>query len=40
MLNYHDSLKGKKIIIKGKAIPGTGHEDLWCCETTRLPHFL
>jgi hypothetical protein len=25
---------------KGKAIPVTGHEGPWGCETSRLPHFL
>jgi hypothetical protein len=25
---------------KGKAIFVTGHEGLWDCETSRLPHFL
>jgi hypothetical protein len=25
---------------KGKAIPVTGHEGLYDCETSRLPHFL
>jgi hypothetical protein len=25
---------------KGKVIPVTGREDLWGCETSRLPHFL
>jgi hypothetical protein len=26
--------------VKGKAIPVTGHEGSWGCETSRLPHFL
>jgi hypothetical protein len=25
---------------KGKAIPVTGHEGPYCCETSRLQHFL
>jgi hypothetical protein len=25
---------------KGKAIPLTGRRGLWCCEASRLPHFL
>jgi hypothetical protein len=28
------------VTVKGKAIPVTGHEGLWGCETSRLPHFL
>jgi hypothetical protein len=26
--------------VKGKAIPVTGREEPWGCETSRLPHFL
>jgi hypothetical protein len=33
----HEKAKAKK---KGKAIPVTGHEGPWGCETSRLPHFL
>jgi hypothetical protein len=28
------------VIKKGKAIPVTGHEGAWGCETSRLSHFL
>jgi hypothetical protein len=28
------------LLLKGKAIPVTGREGLWGCETSRLPHFL
>jgi hypothetical protein len=27
-------------MVKGKAIPVTGREGPWGCETSRLPHFL
>jgi hypothetical protein len=34
-------LRGYNImILKGKAIPVTGREDPYGCETSRLPHFL
>jgi hypothetical protein len=33
----HNIMSEKK---KGKAIPVTGREGPWCCETSRLPHFL
>jgi hypothetical protein len=28
------------LLVKGKAIPVTGHEGPWGCETSRLPHFV
>jgi hypothetical protein len=28
------------VYIKGKAIPVTGHEGPYGCETSRIPHFL
>jgi hypothetical protein len=35
------SKKSRRLVkCRGKAIPGTGREDLYGCETSRLPHFL
>jgi hypothetical protein len=34
------SSKLKKNILKGNAIPVTGHEGPQGCETSKLPHFL
>jgi hypothetical protein len=40
----HTNNKGKELaakkIVKGKAIPVTGHEGPWCCERSRFPYFL
>jgi hypothetical protein len=34
------TLSGPTGIVKGKAVPVTGREGQWGCETSRLPHFL